>query len=380
MSRCGKSSGSLRLDNCQANTSNEATQLSKPNTGKARTRQVGVRATITDVAGEAGVSIKTVSRVINGEPNVRETTRGKVLAAIQTLDYQPNAAARGLSGRRSYVIGLVYENAEEFSYTKDVLSGALSACEQQGYSLLLRPVILPSDRLDRDIESFVRLTSADGLVLPAPLGDMTVVRELLSRLDVPVATISPKHPIDQGVNIFCDDAHAAFALTEYLIGQRHRRIAFVKGHPDHHATQQRLKGYKQALKQHAIGYDADIVRKGLFTFESGRQATLTLLNHQRPPSAIIASNDEMACGAMHAAGEFGIDIPGSLSIAGFDDTAVASRLWPPLTTVRQPIVGMAHAATSLLIQRLRGDAVQAPQKPFHCDIVIRRSTGVCDNS
>ena len=346
---------------------------------KERIRQAGVRSTIIDVAGEAGVSIKTVSRVVNGEPNVRDATRAKVLAAIQALDYQPNAAARGLSGRRSYVIGLIYENAEEFSYTKDVLSGALSACEKQGYSLLLRPVTLPSDHLGRDIESFVRLTSADGIVLPAPLGDMGVVRDLMSRLDIPVATISPKHPIAQGVNIFCDDAQAAFALTEYLIEQRHRRIGFIKGHPDHHATLERLRGYRDALTQHAIDYDASIVRDGLFTFESGRLATLNLLDGARPPTAIIASNDEMACGVVHAAGECGLEIPQNLSIAGFDDTAVASRLWPPLTTVRQPIVGMAEAATTSLIQRLRGEEVEVPEEPFHCEVVIRRSTDVCSD-
>ncbi len=344
-----------------------------------RTRQAGVRATIVDVADEAGVSIKTVSRVVNGEPNVRDATRAKVLAAIQALEYQPNAAARGLSGRRSYVIGLIYENAEEFSYTKDVLSGALSACEKQGYSLLLRPVTLPSNHVGRDIESFVRLTSADGMVLPAPLADISAVRDLISRLDIPVATISPKHPIAQGVNIFCDDAQAAYALTEYLIGQRHKRIGFIKGHPDHHARSERLRGYRDALNQHAISYEPGLVRDGLFTFESGRQATLNLLDGKRPPTAIIASNDEMACGVMHAAGERGLEIPRNLSIAGFDDTAVASRLWPPLTTVRQPIVGMAQAATTSLIQILRDEEVEAAEEPFHCEVVIRRSTDVCSD-
>ena len=336
-----------------------------------------MRATIIDVARDAGVSIKTVSRVVNGEPNVRDSTRAKVLSAIRALDYQPNAAARGLSGRRSYVIALVYENAEEFSYTKDVLSGALAACERQGYSLLLRPVTLPNDHLERDIESFIRLTSADGVVLPAPLADMVEVRDLLSRLEISVATISPKHPIDQGVNIFCDDAQAAFALTKYLIGKRHTRIGFIKGHPDHHATLERLQGYENALTQFGMDFNPSLVREGLFTFESGRQATLSLLDGELPPTAIIASNDEMACGVRHAAGERGVEIPRNLSIAGFDDTAVASRLWPPLTTVRQPIVGMAEAATTSLIQVLRGEQVQDFRQRFHCEVVIRSSTDVC---
>ena len=340
------------------------------------TRNAPSRATIFDVAERAGVSIKTVSRVANRESNVREKTRAKVLAAIEALDYRPNPAARGLSGKRSYVIGLVYENAEEFSYTKEVLGGALSACETQGYSLLLRPVTLPSDSLGREVEAFVRVTGADGIVLPAPIGDIGAVRDVLTRLQVPVATISPKHPFSSGINVFCDDAGASFSLTAYLIEQRHDHIGFIKGHPDHRATEERLRGYRDALEEHGIRYDASIVRDGLFTYESGRLATTSLLNGRNPPTAIIASNDEMACGAMHAACGRGYRIPEQLSIVGFDNTPVASRLWPPLTTVRQPIRGMAEAATDYLIQRLRGEQVEVPDEPFHCEVIVRSSTGV----
>ena len=345
-----------------------------------QTATASSRATIFDVAKHAGVSIKTVSRVVNGEPNVRKETRDLVRASIKALDYRPNSAARVLSGKRSYVVGLIYENAEEFSYTKDVLGGVLSACDSHGYSLLLSPITLPSDDLGREVESFIRQTSADGLVLPAPIGDMNAVRRVLARHKTPVAAISPKHPASEYISVYCDEARASYALTEYLLGERHQRIGFIKGDPAHRATEERLRGYRKALAAHGVHFEPEIVQEGLFTYESGRQAAASLLALAEPPTAIIASNDEMACGVMHAARELALEIPQDLSIVGFDDTAVASRLWPPLTTVRQPIHDMAQTATAMLIEKLRGEQVEEPSDPFHCEIVIRESTGPCSVS
>ena len=338
-----------------------------------------LRATIFDVAHHAGVSIKTVSRVVNNEPNVRDVTRERVRASIEALQYRPNAAARGLSGKRSYVIGLVYENSEEFSYTKDLLTGVLRACDTHGYSLLLRPLTLPSREAGKIVESFVRLTGADALVLPAPMGDMPEVTEVPTRLGLPVAAISPKQPSDHEISVVCDEAEATYTLTEHLIAQGHQRIGFIKGHPDHRASEERLRGYTEALDARKIGAHPSLLEEGLFTFESGHQAAMRLLQRQHAPTAIVASNDETACGAMHAALELGLGIPRDLSIVGFDDTAVAARLWPPLTTVRQPIIDMAETATNLLVERLRGDATQAPTASFACQVVVRESTKAPSN-
>ena len=338
------------------------------------------RTTIFDVAREAGVSIKTVSRVVNNEPNVRDATRERVRAVIDTLHYRPNSAARGLSAKRSFVIGLVYENSEEFSYTKDLLRGVLNACEEHHYSLLLRPVTLPSATIGKDVESFVRLTGAEGIVLPAPIGDMPAVTEILAGLNIPIAAISPKRRVESGISVQCREAEATFALTEHLIEQGHRRIGFIKGHPDHGASVERLRGYRDALDAHDMTHDQRLIADGLFTFETGRLAAMNLLDRQQPPTAILASNDEMACGAMHAALELGLTIPRDLSIVGFDDTAVAARLWPPLTTVRQPITKMAETATTMLIEKLRGEESGAPVPPFECQVVIRSSTGTRNNT
>lgn len=339
-------------------------------TGNSRKSQ----ATISDVAELAGVSIKTVSRVVNHEPNVKDDTRDKVLAAIRQLKYQPNAAARGLSGRRSYVIGLVYENPEEFSYFGDVLNGALTACEDEGYSLLLRPIDSSRDGMVEKVSDFTTQARVDGVVLPAPLCD---VEELLSALwesDIPMAVIAPRTRHPENINVLCEDERASFDLTQHVIGQGHRRIGFIKGHPDHGASEKRFAGYRTALKESGIPFAETLVQQGYFDFESGKRAAGKLLDLEEAPTVILAGNDDMAAGGLFEARERGMRIPEELSIAGFDDTPLASRMWPPLTTVRQPIREMADQATRLLIRKLHGDEEREDLVRFGCELVIRSST------
>jgi LacI family transcriptional regulator len=332
------------------------------------------KSTIFDVASAAGVSIKTVSRVVNNEPNVRVKTREKVLTAIQELNYQPNSAARGLSGKRSYVIGLVYENPHEFSYVGDVLNGAIEACESEGYALLLRPITLPAENVAESVRQFVTQTRVDGLVLPAPICDSEEVLALLEELNIPFAMLSPKNPRAHAISILCEEEQASFELTEYVIKQGHKRIGFVKGHPDHGASEKRYNGYRRALKANRITYDSSLVSQGYFDFESGRKAARKLLALAERPTVILSSNDDMAAGVLYEARETGCQVPEDLSIVGFDDTPLASHLWPPLTTVRQPIRRMADSATRLLIKKLRGDEVIDLPELFHCEVIIRGST------
>ena len=332
------------------------------------------KATIFDVAERAGVSIKTVSRVVNNEPNVRERTRNRVLQSVRELSYQPNAAARELSGKRSRVIGLIYENAQEFGYLNDVFNGALGICEPAGYSLLLRPLTLPDSKITEHIRQFAINARLEGIVLPAPMGDLPEVLALLREMRIPFAAITPREPAPDEINILCNDEAASFSLTELLIGQGHQAIGFIKGHPDHGASAKRFAGYRHALKENRLAYAAPLVRQGYFDFDSGRIAAGKLLDLAEPPSAILASNDDMAAGAIFEARERGLTIPGDLSVAGFDDTRFSSRIWPPLTTVRQPITRMAETAAGLLIDKLNGSATKAPEAPFECEVVIREST------
>lgn len=332
------------------------------------------KVTIFDVAARAGVSIKTVSRVVNNESNVREQTREKVLSAVRELRYRPNAAARALSGNRSRVVGLLYENAQEFGYTQHVLNGALAVCEARDYALLLCPIGLPSPDIVERVRDFTAEGRIEGMLLPAPMGDLPEVRSLLGELRIPFAAITPKDPLPQEINVTCKDRDATFALTEYLIEQGHRAIGFVTGHPDHGASAERYAGYREALRKHGVPFAKERVRQGYFDFESGKQAARALLDLEAGPSAIIASNDDMAAGVLFEARERGVAVPDDLSIVGFDDTRIASRVWPPLTTARQPIARMAETATRLLIDRLNGEPARSPQEPFECELVIREST------
>ena len=332
------------------------------------------KVTIFDVAEGAGVSIKTVSRVVNNEANVREKTRERVLGVIRDLQYKPNAAARALSGRRSRSVGLVYENAEEFNYTNAVLNGTLGACDASGYSLLLCPLNLPDPDVGERVRGFAAQARVEGIVLPAPIGDVAAVTGLLREMRIPFAAIAPRNPLPAEINVACEDEAATFSLTEHLIGQGHRCIGYIKGHPDHGASDKRFAGYRRALEEHGIAFAPRLVRQGYFDFDSGKAAAAELLELPEPPTAIVAGNDDMAAGVLFEARERGLSVPGQLSVAGFDDTQIASRLWPPLTTVRQPIMRMAETAARLLIDRLDGGQVQAPQKPFACEVVIREST------
>ena len=331
--------------------------------------------TIFDVAKLAGVSIKTVSRVINLESNVRPSTREKVEAAVEALDYRPNAAARVLSGKRFYVIGLIYENPNEFSYMQKVLNGALKACEAGGYTLLLLPLTLPNPDLIDDVQRFVSQSRLDGVVLPAPLGDFSEIQRLLNELEIPFARITPKTGAEDDLSVQCHDEQASFDVTQFLIEQGHRRLGFIKGDPIHGATEHRYRGYIRALQVAGIGLRSEFVRDGMFSFESGKTAARALLDLREPPTAIVASNDDMAAGTIFEARERGLSIPGDLSVVGFDDTPIASHIWPPLTTVRQPIVEMAESVTSLLIRKLKGEQVEPLDQPFACHVVTRASTG-----
>ena len=333
------------------------------------------RANIFDVAELAGVSIKTVSRVVNKEPNVQRSTREKVESAIHALAYRPNAAARGLSGKRSYVIGLVYENPREFSYMKDVLNGALEACETGGYSLLLRPLKLPNESLADDIRQFVLQTRLDGMVLTAPICDYSTVTSLLTEMKIPCALISPTERREDRLSIACNDEEASASLTQILISQGHKSIGFIKGHPDHGATNNRFQGYCRALEENKIRFSEKMVRQGYFSFESGKDCGKNLMELVNRPSAIIASNDDMAAGVIFEAHEKGLKIPSELSVVGFDDTPIATQIWPPLTTVRQPIVEMSRTLTNLLIVELQSRHRQLSPAPFSCEMVIRSSSG-----
>ena len=326
-------------------------------------------ATIREVAHRAGVSIKTVSRVVNNEPNVRPETRERVEKAVSDLDYEPLPAARGLAGRRTFSIGLLYENPHEFSYIQRLLEGAYSACEKTGHALLLRPC--PDDLTPTMVGQFVRQTRVDGVLLTAPIADRSDVTSQLVETGIAFAQISPREANPGWTSVGPDDAEASRALTDYVLGLGHRRIGFVKGDPKHGASHKRLAGHLGCLRSHGLAADPSLIVEGNFDFDSGKRGFHALWQLADPPTAVIACNDDSAAGVVVAAHERGISIPGTLSVAGFDDSPTATHTWPALTTVRQPIAAIAFRATEFLIANIAGEPPR--QETFACDLIARAS-------
>ena len=325
--------------------------------------------TIREVAARAGVSIKTVSRVVNNEPNVRPATRERVRKAVSDLDYEPLPAARGLAGRRTFCIGLLYENPHEFSYIQRLLDGAFAACEKNGHALLLRPCT--DDLTPAMVRQFVRQTRVDGVLLTAPIADRSDVTSLLVDMGVAFAQVSPRDTNPLWTSVGPDDAEASHALTDHVLALGHRRIGFIKGDPKHGASHKRLAGHLDCLRDRGINADPALIVEGNFDFDSGKRGLHALWQLTEPPTAIIASNDDSAAGVVVAAHELGIGIPGTLSVAGFDDSPTATHTWPALTTVRQPIAAIASRATELLIANIAGEPSR--QETFDCDLVSRAS-------
>ncbi|HVK51130.1 MAG TPA: LacI family DNA-binding transcriptional regulator [Pseudoxanthomonas sp.] len=310
-----------------------------------------MRSRIEDVAAAAGVSMKTVSRVLNHEPNVREEMRQRVMQAVEKLQYRPNLSARSLAGQRSYVVALIYNNPSR-NYLMEVQSGMLEACRASHYNLVLAPVGAQKQRKADDLKAVFENFSPDGVVLIPPLTDDEVVLDYLESHDVPFACIAPKQSQDRiGVNM--EETRAVQELMAGLIDLGHRRIAHIKGPPAHGACQWRLKGYRDALRKAGIEYDPALVVAGEFSFESGIEAAKQLLDLKPRPTAIFAANDDMAAGVIRAACERGLNVPDDVSVCGFDDTPIARHIYPALTTVRQPTAEMGRLATLQLLDRIR---------------------------
>lgn len=327
------------------------------------------RTTISDVSKAAGVSIKTVSRVLNNEQYVRAATRANVEAAIKALKFSPSLAARALGGSRSFQIALIYDNHSPY-YIHAVQEGVWARCREAGVRMLAQPADVTSPTLAAEVGGLIDETHVDGVILSSPVTDAAPVLAELERRGIPFVRISPGTNHALTSSVFMDDVQAADDMTTHLINLGHRVIGFVIGHPNHMASEQRLFGYRRALDRAGIAFEPEIVRAGEFDFASGAAAGQALLTLARRPTAIFASNDDMASGVLAVAHRLNIVVPDDLSVSGFDDTALASIVWPPLTTIRQPTRDLAYAAACLLFERR--DGVEHRRLPH--ELVVRAST------
>ena len=306
--------------------------------------------TISDVAAKAGVSPMTVSRVINGEVNVRAETRERVEAAIKALDYAPSIAARTLAGGEEIRIGLLHSNPS-FNYLSQLLVGSLDQASRLNVQLIVEKCDDEAEEQSA-VDHLIR-ARLDGIVLTPPLSESLPVLEAIHKRNIPVVAVATGRAPDWALSVSIDDHAASYEMTRHLIALGHTRIGFIKGNPRQTASEERLQGYNDALTDAGIAQAPELVAQGLFTYRSGLDAADQLLDLAQPPSAIFASNDDMAAATVAIAHRRGLDVPSDLTVCGFDDTALATTIWPELTTIRQPVFDMSRTAVELLVKEIR---------------------------
>lgn len=332
------------------------------------------RTTMSDVAKAAGVSMKSVSRVVNDEPNVTAKLRVKVEAAIATLGYVPDLAARSLAGGRTLTIGILFSDyGDGFmpSYYPKAQSGAYRACRQAGFHLLVETIRTTGQDFADRFENTLSTMRTDGFVLPPPLSDNIVIMDALEKREIPFSRIAPSIEHGRAPAVTMDDQGAARALTQHLWSLGHRKIGFVTGHPDHPAAHLRRKGFAEAMAD--VGCYDLIEAAGSFRFDLGIVAAKALMSSAAPPTAIFAANDDSAAGVMAGLAQLGLKVPDDVSVAGFDDSWIAQSVWPYLTTIHQPIAEMAEVAAAMLIERNNAEGAK-PETLLDYHLVIRGST------
>ncbi|PCK31266.1 LacI family DNA-binding transcriptional regulator [Pseudoalteromonas piscicida] len=341
-----------------------------------------MKVTINDVAKLAGVSMKTVSRVINKEPSVRKKTYDQVMQAVKELNYQPNIAARNLAGTSSFAIGLVYDNPNAY-YVIDMQNGVLSRCKEEGYELVIHPCSSNADNMAEEFVTMIKRSRLAGLVLTPPLSEQQTIIDLLDELGIHYVRLlsgRAQEAENSAKNcIFVDDYAAAYEITEHLISLGHKKIAFVLGDEEHKSTAERLAGYQDALAAHNINQDEALLYQGTYSFESGVQGAKALLADGNPNqiTAILGGNDEVAAGALFAARLMNIEIPAQLSISGFEDSPFSRQTWPKLTTAHQANNVISEHAARLLFSKTRGHRNHDKDicHVFTPSMVVRESTG-----
>lgn len=335
--------------------------------------------TIDDVAALAGVARTTVSRVLNSQPNVRDEVREKVMRAVSMLGYRVNLQARNLAGRRGLRICLIHASdfdTEPNSYFNSALElGATRASARLGAQLITH-VVNQNDRdAASEILSRVSDDQCDGVILTPPFADDTGLLRALAAVGAKVTCIAAG-PEAEGLalTLGIDDRRAGFDVGKHLLAQGHRRFGFIKGLRGHVSAESRFDGFMAALAETGLGADDVVATRGTFTFKSGLECAQRILGGERPISALVCANDDMAAGALLAAHKAGLRIPEELAITGFDDTPVSEIVWPPLTTIHQPLRQMGERAVEWLTQAIGGANDDPARQTVAHRLVVRESS------
>ena len=321
--------------------------------------------TIEDVAKLAGVSPSTASRVIGATHPVREANRSKVMEAARTLNYVPNLAARSLASGATERIGVICSNPSA-AYLSAFLLGAMERSANRGAELLLFHCPPGDEQSERAALSRLSGSTVSGVLLPSPRNEGALVPQLLKEMNVRTVTVGDGKAADFSC-VHIDDRAATREMTEYLLRLGHRRIGFITGHPSHQSSRVRMIAFLEAMGEQADSMP--LIAQGYFTFDSGLAAAEQLIKSADRPTAIFASNDDMAAAVISVAQRLGLSVPRDLTVVGYDDTDLAVTLWPPLTTIRQPVTEMAAVAVDLLLQEVRSARRGTPAESF--DLVMQ---------
>ncbi|WP_260600027.1 LacI family DNA-binding transcriptional regulator [Sphingomonas endolithica] len=346
----------------------------------ARRRQ---SVTIKHVAADAGVSLQTVSRVINKEPNVRPEMMLRVQEAITRLGYVPSIAAQRMGGSRSHLIVSLNDRDRTIADWRDrqgvdwvgqMLLGGMLTCAEHGYRLIIELVDTHSDHIERELLAAIAALQPDGVILTPPHSENPLITNLLAEQCISFARIGSLKS-GPGFAMTMDDERAARIATEHLLALGHRQIGFIAGPAEYELSGWRVDGWRQAMA--AVGCDTvGLLAQGDFGHESGRVGAAVLLDGAVPPTAIIASNDRMALATLDVARTLGLDVPGDLSLISFDDTPMVHFTHPPLTAISQPIAEVTARAVELIIADQTGQ--ETPDAPIvvPATLIVRNSTTV----
>lgn len=324
-----------------------------------------------DVARLAGVSAMTVSRVVNGEPGVSDETRARVLKAVGTLGYVPNRAAQALAGGRQCKLALLHSNPSA-AYLSEFLVGSLDQAARGEVQLVVEHC---GDEPPSELVTRLMQHRADAVLLPPPLCDDLPLLRALEAAGLPLARIATGHPGEGAIAVTIDDHGAGAAMTRHLIALGHRRIGFIEGDPNQSASALRRRGFEAALAEAGLPADPALIVPGDFTYRSGLKAAECLLSLADRPTAIFAANDDMAAATVALAHRLSLEVPRDLSVCGFDDSAMATTIWPELTTIRQPIAEMARLATDMLGATVHGKPPEQRHIRLTFELVRRDSDG-----
>lgn len=332
------------------------------------------KVTILDVAREAGVSYQTVSRVINNKYDVADETRERVRQIIQTLGYRPNAAARSLPSSRTHVLGLITADFSDYFFTQ-VIAGAEQEARRQGYFLMLGS----TERNPSDEPEYLKLLTeqrVEGILFARPSTDLyptdSPIRSLIDG-EIPVVAIACYLPGEHTRLVDVDNLDGGEQAVQCQVEAGHRMIGMITGPQGWRSVRDRATGYRNVLDRCGIPYDPALVTAGDWSYESGYQGMKMLLERNRPLTAVFAHNDQMAMGAMYALREAGLNIPQDISVVGYDDIPAAAYYYPPLTTVRQPMLQVGEVAVRQLIELISKSVTEKRQILLKPELV-RRAT------